>query len=183
MLLKNNASKTIVNSQRQTPHMVVGRRVDLAAAMQSETSQHSVHRTHDQATTSSAHHRQISASLLVDLLADEYVGTGPKPSRVKNTVSTSPPSVAVTAATKRMQQPSALLPSAARRVLRCAKLLRPIQDAWTCKICFEGRIDTVILPCGHVVACKACGERLADKPCPVCKQKISRVNLVYFPDA
>ena len=78
-----------------------------------------------------------------------------------------------------------------------------------------GRIDTVILPCGHLVACKvklaaarqnqvihgvtvlnetnywcvcvcvtqACGERLANKECPVCKASIQRVNLVYVPDA
>eukprot|EP00743_Colponemidia_sp_Colp-15_P008945 GILK01009761.1.p1 GENE.GILK01009761.1~~GILK01009761.1.p1 ORF type:complete len:735 (+),score=145.25 GILK01009761.1:27-2231(+) len=54
-------------------------------------------------------------------------------------------------------------------------------DGNTCKICFERAINTVLLECGHQVACSVCADALLNssnannKICPVCRAPISRV--------
>uniref|UniRef100_A0A1I8FZC5 RING-type domain-containing protein n=2 Tax=Macrostomum lignano TaxID=282301 RepID=A0A1I8FZC5_9PLAT len=42
-----------------------------------------------------------------------------------------------------------------------------------CKICMDATVDCVLLECGHMVACVACGKRCAE--CPVCRQNVVRV--------
>lgn len=48
-----------------------------------------------------------------------------------------------------------------------------------CAICMDSAAATVFVPCGHMAACVACGERLAKKPCPVCRKKIKKVQRVF----
>ena len=48
-----------------------------------------------------------------------------------------------------------------------------------CKICFGRDIDTVLVPCGHIVACSNCAERFQDKPCPICKTGVCFVQKTY----
>ena len=46
-----------------------------------------------------------------------------------------------------------------------------------CKICYENKINLVIVPCGHVF----CGKCLQNQnTCPYCRTKISNVQQLYF---
>lgn len=49
----------------------------------------------------------------------------------------------------------------------------------TCKICFSKDISTVFLPCGHVLACEDCANRVGR--CPFCRAS-SRPSIkkIYF---
>eukprot|EP01103_Thecamoeba_quadrilineata_P007505 TRINITY_DN17372_c0_g1_i1.p1 TRINITY_DN17372_c0_g1~~TRINITY_DN17372_c0_g1_i1.p1 ORF type:complete len:292 (-),score=34.54 TRINITY_DN17372_c0_g1_i1:91-966(-) len=46
-----------------------------------------------------------------------------------------------------------------------------------CKICYDNRINCVILECGHVSVCITCGRLL--KECPICRQRINRLVIIY----
>ena len=52
-------------------------------------------------------------------------------------------------------------------------------DEQSCKICYQDEIDTVFVPCGHVVACSTCAERIQDKPCPIYKSGVCFVQKTY----
>ena len=52
-------------------------------------------------------------------------------------------------------------------------------DVDMCRICFQHNINTCLVPCGHVVACLSCAERLGDEPCPICKQPVAFVQKTY----
>lgn len=51
----------------------------------------------------------------------------------------------------------------------------------TCKICMEARINSVILPCGHVVACESCLKQLPSRECPICREKITETKTLFWP--
>lgn len=145
MLLKFNASKTVANIKSETPHMAVGRGIDLAGAEthhSSSTPRATLSRvgTPDGNRTTSpldseggqpssplAHarlQRRSSKAMLASLLAEE-VGAA---------TATGADNTSVVGVGVEKKSLSAV----AKRILRCAKLLRPFADAWTCKICFEG---------------------------------------------
>lgn len=46
-----------------------------------------------------------------------------------------------------------------------------------CIICFESKINTVLLECGHRAVCLLCAEKLFE--CPMCREKITRVIRIY----
>ena len=46
-----------------------------------------------------------------------------------------------------------------------------------CKVCMDAVADCLLLECGHMVTCTACGKRLAE--CPVCRRYIVRVVRVF----
>ncbi|KAK4252600.1 hypothetical protein QN277_014577 [Acacia crassicarpa] len=46
-----------------------------------------------------------------------------------------------------------------------------------CRICFEGEISVVLLPCRHRILCSACSEKC--KRCPVCRFSIEELLPVY----
>jgi len=50
--------------------------------------------------------------------------------------------------------------------------LQQLQEQKLCKICMDAEINTVFLPCGHMVACLTCTKDI--KQCPVCRQEISQ---------
>ena len=52
-------------------------------------------------------------------------------------------------------------------------------DEETCKICFQEEVNTVLVPCGHIVACSKCAERLQEKPCPICKSGVCFVQKTF----
>ena len=58
------------------------------------------------------------------------------------------------------------------------KKRRVQEEEETCKICFNGPINSVLVPCGHVFACMRCAERLAST-CPICKQEICYVQKTF----
>ena len=47
---------------------------------------------------------------------------------------------------------------------------RRLVEAKTCKVCMENDVDTVFLPCGHLVSCNQCSPKL--RKCPVCRTYI-----------
>jgi len=50
-------------------------------------------------------------------------------------------------------------------------------DDWSkCKVCMAEDIDSVILDCGHLVACNLCGKKLTK--CPICRQQVVKVHKV-----
>jgi len=48
------------------------------------------------------------------------------------------------------------------------------EDEDLCKICYENKIECVILECGHRILCGKCA-RLPLKECPICRKKIIRI--------
>jgi pSer/pThr/pTyr-binding forkhead associated (FHA) protein len=46
-----------------------------------------------------------------------------------------------------------------------------------CKICFDGVIDVVLYPCGHLVICQECAKKVSD--CPICRMVICDVVKMY----
>lgn len=55
--------------------------------------------------------------------------------------------------------------------------LEDISDENLCKICMEKVIDCVLLECGHMISCVACGKRLAE--CPICRQYVVRAVRIF----
>jgi len=53
------------------------------------------------------------------------------------------------------------------------------KDIDPCKICYARNIDSVFVPCGHVVSCRSCGERFDGGPCPICTQRVALVLKTY----
>ena len=56
---------------------------------------------------------------------------------------------------------------------------RQCADSPMCIMCCDRAINTVFVPCGHAVACLACGERFSDGDCPICKQAVCIVLRTY----
>ena len=50
------------------------------------------------------------------------------------------------------------------------KLFRRSDAAPACKICMDGDITMVLLPCRHLLCCERCAEQL--KKCPWCRSSI-----------
>jgi alanine-alpha-ketoisovalerate/valine-pyruvate aminotransferase len=48
-----------------------------------------------------------------------------------------------------------------------------------CAICCDRHRDSVLVPCGHIVACMPCGLKFDDQNCPICKQYVSLVLKTY----
>ncbi|CAN0927929.1 E3 ubiquitin-protein ligase APD2 [Linum grandiflorum] len=50
-----------------------------------------------------------------------------------------------------------------------------------CAICFDAPRDSFFLPCGHCVACFACGTRIAEVSgiCPICRRHMKKVKKIY----
>jgi len=51
------------------------------------------------------------------------------------------------------------------------------KDSDLCKVCFDARINCVILPCGHLALCMNCCKQLT--LCPCCRTPIQMAKLVY----
>lgn len=52
-----------------------------------------------------------------------------------------------------------------------------------CKICMSGKIETCLIPCGHVF-CKRCADRSKSSTghgCPICRNAVLGIQNVYFP--
>jgi len=55
--------------------------------------------------------------------------------------------------------------------------LQQLQEQKLCKICMDAEINTVFLPCGHLVACLTCTKDI--KQCPVCRQEIAQTVRIF----
>jgi hypothetical protein len=51
-----------------------------------------------------------------------------------------------------------------------------MRNTMICKICLESLVNRVFLPCGHLVCCEICSEKL--KGCPICRSQIIAVVIV-----
>jgi len=47
---------------------------------------------------------------------------------------------------------------------------RRLREARTCKVCMDREVNTVFVPCGHLVCCSYCA--LIQLLCPVCEKCI-----------
>ncbi|KAH0631034.1 hypothetical protein JD844_004522 [Phrynosoma platyrhinos] len=56
--------------------------------------------------------------------------------------------------------------------------LKRLQEEKLCKICMDKTISVVLIPCGHLVACKDCAEAV-DK-CPLCCTAIAKRQKIYM---
>ncbi|KAM9274031.1 E3 ubiquitin-protein ligase XIAP isoform 1-T5 [Morus bassanus] len=56
--------------------------------------------------------------------------------------------------------------------------LRRLQEEKLCKICMAKDISVVLLPCGHLVACKECAEALNE--CPLCRTNIMKRQEIFM---
>ncbi|NXX58096.1 XIAP ligase, partial [Scopus umbretta] len=56
--------------------------------------------------------------------------------------------------------------------------LRRLQEEKLCKICMAKDISVVLIPCGHLVACKECAEALIE--CPLCRTNIMKRQEVFM---
>lgn len=51
------------------------------------------------------------------------------------------------------------------------KTSKPVDDARMCKICYNGELGVVFLPCGHIVACVKCAPGMTT--CAVCREHVT----------
>ncbi|NXJ00797.1 XIAP ligase, partial [Psophia crepitans] len=56
--------------------------------------------------------------------------------------------------------------------------LRRLQEEKLCKICMAKDISVVLIPCGHLVACKECAEGLHE--CPLCRTNIMKRQEIFM---
>lgn len=47
-----------------------------------------------------------------------------------------------------------------------------------CSACRRGRVDTILMPCGHLVLCESCAGSVTS--CPLCQSRILATAKVYF---
>ena len=71
-------------------------------------------------------------------------------------------------------------PPRKKEVIKPQKVIRKPDDsdAGICKVCFDRRIDVVLLPCGHLVVCMTCSATVGST-CPMCRQRITSVVKTY----
>lgn len=55
-----------------------------------------------------------------------------------------------------------------------------LKESKLCKICVDKDINTVFLPCGHLVSCQGCAPRI--KTCAVCRTLILGTVLAFIPN-
>ena len=53
-----------------------------------------------------------------------------------------------------------------------------MKNAKLCKICLDNPIDTIFLPCSHLVTCTKC--QMCINECPICRAKIKATAKVYI---
>lgn len=57
--------------------------------------------------------------------------------------------------------------------------LHTLRVSFTCRVCMDAPISTVLCPCGHLVCCRMCAEHI--KVCPLCRNEIQQIQKVYLP--
>ncbi|XP_040469965.1 E3 ubiquitin-protein ligase XIAP isoform X1 [Falco naumanni] len=56
--------------------------------------------------------------------------------------------------------------------------LRRLQEEKLCKVCMAKDISVVLIPCGHLVACKECAQAL--NKCPLCRTNIMKRQEIFM---
>lgn len=52
------------------------------------------------------------------------------------------------------------------------------RTAWTCRVCLSSEVDTMVVPCGHVL-CHRCSSAVAK--CPFCRRSVTKALRIYRP--
>ncbi|KAJ6645279.1 E3 ubiquitin-protein ligase MYLIP, partial [Pseudolycoriella hygida] len=60
-----------------------------------------------------------------------------------------------------------------------AKVSERIAEAFTCHICMDNPMNSIFVPCGHVICCEKCALRC--ETCPLCRSQVSTVNKIFLP--
>jgi len=59
----------------------------------------------------------------------------------------------------------------------------PVQEVESdnCTICASNHVNSVFLPCGHVLSCLDCSNHIfaSGKPCPICRSDITSVKQIF----
>ena len=58
--------------------------------------------------------------------------------------------------------------------------VRKIEDALTCHVCMDNDINCAFCPCGHVVCCLLCANKL--DTCPLCRSDVEKTQQIYLPN-
>lgn len=56
--------------------------------------------------------------------------------------------------------------------------LRELKDERLCKVCLDGQVSHVFVPCGHAVCCGTCVGNI--KECPLCRSRLQGSIIIYF---
>ncbi|GMI45296.1 hypothetical protein TrCOL_g13321 [Triparma columacea] len=59
-----------------------------------------------------------------------------------------------------------------------SRSLEALEDAETCTVCFVEKRGVLFLPCGHLVCCGECSEKV--KECPMCRKVIRKRKTVFM---
>jgi len=65
-----------------------------------------------------------------------------------------------------------------KKVYLLKERIRQEEDCKTCKICFEQKINTALIPCGHCVVCIKCSKGL--KQCCICRTEIHQITSIFY---
>ncbi|KAG0589167.1 hypothetical protein KC19_1G000400 [Ceratodon purpureus] len=65
-----------------------------------------------------------------------------------------------------------------RRADTAVKEAEAARSAWTCRICLTNEVDTIVIPCGHVL-CQRCSTALSK--CPFCRRQVTKCQRIYRP--
>lgn len=52
------------------------------------------------------------------------------------------------------------------------------RTAWTCRVCLTNEVDTIVVPCGHVL-CQRCSSAVTR--CPFCRHQVTKSQRIYRP--
>lgn len=56
--------------------------------------------------------------------------------------------------------------------------LQELKDERLCKVCLDGPVSHVFIPCGHAVCCGTCVGNI--KECPLCRCRLQGSTIIYF---
>ena len=59
-----------------------------------------------------------------------------------------------------------------------SRSLEALEDAETCTVCLVEKRGVLFLPCGHLVCCGECSERVDE--CPMCRKVIRKRKTVFM---
>lgn len=51
------------------------------------------------------------------------------------------------------------------------------KDSDICKVCYDAKINSVLIRCGHMAVCMDCSQQL--ETCPICRMEITDVIQIY----
>ncbi|XP_072932737.1 death-associated inhibitor of apoptosis 2-like isoform X2 [Epargyreus clarus] len=69
-------------------------------------------------------------------------------------------------------------PDPDKKTLTLEEENRQLKEARICKVCMDGEVSVVFLPCGHLVSCAGCGAALA--ACPLCRAPVRALVRAYL---